>query len=58
MMYGKNEKYDPAIYGQLRAKFLRELDAQLDSTDSAQEEEQRRQDVIKEIKEKKLVIIK
>ena len=58
MMYGKTEKYDPAIYGQLRAKFLRELDSKLDFNDFAQEEEQRRQAIINEIKEKKLVILK
>ena len=57
-MYAKKEKYDPAIYGQLRAKFLRDLDSKFDSNDCTQEEEQRRQNIIQEIKEKKLVIIK
>ncbi len=55
-MLEKGEKYDPRIYGELRAAYLKNLDstsvAPVDS--DIQDQEKRRQEIIKEIKEGKL----
>lgn len=55
MMKKKNSKYDPALYGQLRADFLRRLSGANPHDDIYQSDERRRQQLIKEIKEGKLV---
>jgi len=57
-MLEKEDKYDPSVYGQLRAKFLNALDSSVIRFDGFAEEEKRRQAIMKEIREGKLVIIK
>lgn len=57
-MLEKEDKYDPSVYGQLRAKFLNALDSSIIRFDGFAEEEKRRQTIMKEIREGKLVIIK
>jgi flagellar motor switch protein FliG len=59
MLEKRENKYDPAMYGRLRSEFLRKLDT-ISSTfdDVVEDDEKRRQDVMREIKEGKLVIIR
>lgn len=55
------DKYDPAIYGRLRANFLQRLDSVSPSKDEISilnDDEKRRQATIREIKEGKLVVIR
>ena len=59
-MLEKRERYDPAIYGKLKSEFLNKLDSipSISVDDSAEEQEKRRQEIIKEIREGKLVAIR
>jgi hypothetical protein len=50
----KKCKYDPAIYGQLRADYLNRLSGSYRHNRPTNDEENRRQELIKEIKEGKL----
>lgn len=54
-MMEKKNKYDPALYGQLRADFLRRLTGTSPYDNVYQSDEKRRQELIREIKEGKLV---
>ena len=58
-MLEKKDKYDPAIYGQLKSEFLHKLDL-IPSTFNAvaEDEEKLRQEIMKQIKERKLVIVR
>ena len=56
-MIEKSEKYDPAIYGKLRASFLEKIDPNpLFTNSSGAEDERLKQELIKEIREKKILI--
>ena len=50
----KKCKYDPAVYGQLRADYLNRLSGSYARDNYAQNNEKRRHALIKEIKEGKL----
>jgi hypothetical protein len=55
----KKEKYDSRIYGSLKAEFLNKLDFTLHVTsEHLQDQEKRRQELIKDIVEGKFVINK
>jgi hypothetical protein len=54
-MVNKKSKCDPAIYGQARAEFLDRLTGCTISRNFFKDEEKRREELIKEIKEGKLV---
>lgn len=58
MLEKKEAKYDPAIYGHLRAKFLQNVDITSIKTsdDFEKNEEKRRQELIQDIRRGKLVI--
>jgi|GEM_PF-2204496 alpha-L-arabinofuranosidase len=58
-MLEKGEKYDPRIYGELRAKYLKNLDSTPFTTvdSDIQDQEKRRQEIIEEIKEGKIAYI-
>jgi hypothetical protein len=57
-MIEKGQKYDPAIYGNLRASFLEKIDpSPLFTTNSIKDDERIKQEMIKEIREKKILII-
>jgi hypothetical protein len=60
-MTDAKEKYDPAIYGRLRASFLQRLDSVSPAKDVTlvlSDDEKRRQAIIRDIKEGKLVIMR
>jgi hypothetical protein len=62
-MNDNKKKYDPAVYGQLRASFLQRLDITSPAIANDEgividDEEKRRRTIIQEIKERKLVIIR
>lgn len=54
------EKYDPSVHGRLKSEFLNRLDGVIPSKTSSIEEreEQRRQEIIKDIREGKLLVAK
>jgi hypothetical protein len=54
-MMEKKSKYDPAMYGQLRADFLKRLTGSSPFDNTYQSDEKRRQQLIKDIKEGKIV---
>lgn len=57
-MIQKGQKYDPTIYGNLRASFLEKIDPiPLFTANSTQDDERIKQEIIKEIREKKILIV-
>jgi hypothetical protein len=57
-MIQKGQKYDPAIYGNLRASFLEKIDqTPLFTSNSSKDNERMKQEMIKEIREKKILIV-
>jgi hypothetical protein len=58
-MLEKKDKYDPATYGQLRSDFLNKLDLIPSTFNTVPEDEEKlRQEIMKQIKEGKLVTVK
>jgi hypothetical protein len=55
-MVNKRSKYDPIVHGQARAEFLDRLAGYTISRNFSKDEEKRREKLIKEIKEGKLIV--
>jgi len=59
MLEKKEVKYNPTVYGHLRAEFLRNIGLHLTTSDEfVKNEEKKRQELIQDIKKGKLVIKK
>jgi hypothetical protein len=59
MLERKEMRYDPAVYGELRAQFLRNIGLTLTTSDEiVKDEEKKRQEILQDIKNGKLVIVK
>lgn len=59
-MLEQRERYDPAIYGRLRSDFLKKLELipSISIEQAEEKEEKMRREIIKELKEGKLVPIR